>query len=269
MNQQCFLITFVILYFCDNLLQISQGFRRPLFRSTRFSVLKFVDLKYEKWVNAFEDDEEYLTFFRITKDYLANKFQTPCTIDDEDCVFARAIQDTKLVLEDVLPPVTPQELDIEVQRIFSGINSKSPSTSKMEETTVEAKEFVEAVLQNPYWIEAGPRVVLELIYLDCVYHFHYKKVSLLQNDEYDELKNWLQWDGSIVSSVKAKEALFISAVAAFRRNKQLLSDAEYESLKNELQQEESWIVQRLPDPFEKLGLNTFMGYLHRSLRLSK
>lgn len=44
-----------------------------------------------------------------------------------------------------------------------------------------------------------------------------------------------------------------------------MDDAEYESLKKELWAEDSWVVKRMPDPLEKLGLKTFMGYLHGSL----
>lgn len=44
-----------------------------------------------------------------------------------------------------------------------------------------------------------------------------------------------------------------------------MSDDEYEVLKSELLTQSSWVVKRQPDPLEKLGLNTFLGYLHRSL----
>ena len=64
-----------------------------------------------------------------------------------------------------------------------------------------------------------------------------------------------------------------------------MEDVEYEKLKSELQSKGlnsylskqyvyrfwkicnigSWVVTRGKDPLEKLGLNTFMSYLHRSL----
>jgi hypothetical protein len=49
------------------------------------------------------------------------------------------------------------------------------------------------------------------------------------------------------------------------RGEAILSNEAYETLKKELQQSDSWTVKRQRDPLEKLGLSTFLGYLHRSL----
>ena len=69
-----------------------------------------------------------------------------------------------------------------------------------------------------------------------------------------------------MATLTGKEALFISAVAGARRQKPILTDDEYTSLKQELQSQSSWVVNREPDALEKLGLNTFMGYLHNSMK---
>ena len=45
-----------------------------------------------------------------------------------------------------------------------------------------------------------------------------------------------------------------------------MGDAEYMALKEKLRGEGSWVVNRAPDPLEKLGLNTFLGYIHRSFQ---
>ena len=64
------------------------------------------------------------------------------------------------------------------------------------------------------------------------------------------------------------EAQFIFAVAANARGDDSgLSNDEYDKLKADLQKANSWVVNRGQDPLEKLGLNTFMGYLHRELKL--
>ncbi len=44
-----------------------------------------------------------------------------------------------------------------------------------------------------------------------------------------------------------------------------MSDDEYSTLKSDLQKQNSWVVNRAMDPLERLGMNTFMGYLHRQL----
>ena len=44
-----------------------------------------------------------------------------------------------------------------------------------------------------------------------------------------------------------------------------MSDTEYEALKAQLKAQGSWVVNREGDPLQKLGMQTFLGYLHRAL----
>ena len=64
--------------------------------------------------------------------------------------------------------------------------------------------------------------------------------------------------------MKADEALFVTAVAAARRGEAIMGDEEYNALKAKPRAVKSWVADRSPDALEKLGLDTFMGYLHRS-----
>lgn len=68
-----------------------------------------------------------------------------------------------------------------------------------------------------------------------------------------------------MATMSAKEAEFVSAVAAAKRGEPQMDDGEYGKLKTELKEQGSWVVNRGSDALEKLGLNTFMGYLHRAL----
>lgn len=104
-----------------------------------------------------------------------------------------------------------------------------------------------------------------MIFLDCVHSYYQRKVNLLDDEDYNELKEELMWEGSVAASIKGNEARFLFAVAASKRGLPVLDDAEYGALKRELQAEGSWVVNREGDPLQKLGLETFTGYLHRSL----
>jgi hypothetical protein len=108
--------------------------------------------------------------------------------------------------------------------------------------------------------------VKELLYLDSLYNYYSKGVALLDNGDYAELKDNLTWEGSSVPNMTGKEALFATAVAASRRGTPILDDEEYRELKGFLKSKGSWVTDREPDALEKLGINTFMGYLHRSLK---
>lgn len=65
--------------------------------------------------------------------------------------------------------------------------------------------------------------------------------------------------------MNAKEAQFVSAVAAAKRGEPLIDDDEYSALKSDLKKDGSWVVNRGSDALSKLGLDTFIGYLHRAL----
>lgn len=90
--------------------------------------------------------------------------------------------------------------------------------------------------------------------------------ALLSDDDYDELKSSLTWDGSALVNLSGKEARFLFAVAAARKGAPTLPDTEYAALKQELQAENSWVVSRGMDPLEKLGMQTLLGYIHRSFK---
>lgn len=90
---------------------------------------------------------------------------------------------------------------------------------------------------------------------------------LLDDDEYDELHDNLTWEGSSVATMSADEIKFVSAVAAAKRGEPMMDDEEYLALKSGLKEDGSWVVNREQDALEKNGLNTFMGYLHRSMQL--
>lgn len=155
----------------------------------------------------------------------------------------------------VLPPVTPSELNKEVESTMA----------KMTGNDISQADFLAAFIENSYWKEAGALVVKELIYLDCLQSFYFKKEKLLDDEDFDSLKDMLTWEGSSAISLSGWEARFISGVAAHRRGVPIMDDAEYETLKADLQKQNSWVTARMQDPLERMGLETFMGYLHRQM----
>lgn len=108
-------------------------------------------------------------------------------------------------------------------------------------------------------------MVKELIYLDALYNYYSTGKSLLNDDDYGLLKENLTWEGSAVATMNKNEALFVTAVASARRGQSIMDDEEYVKLKTELKQSNSWVTKRELDALERLGLDTFMGYLHRAM----
>jgi len=170
-------------------------------------------------------------------------------------------EDAREVLRSVLPPVSPEELEEEVSNTLSLI-LQNPKNS---DDNIDEDDFVKAIVQNSYWREAGNLVVKELMFLDALYSYYRTGSALLNNEDYEELKDNLTWEGSAVATMMAQEALFVTAVASARRGEPILEDDEYQKLKTELKKKNSWVTARAPDALEKLGLKTFLGYLHRAL----
>jgi len=115
--------------------------------------------------------------------------------------------EVRLLLTEVLPPLSTTELNREVEETMAYFSDK----------LVEEPLFIEAIMKNSYWKEAGPLVVKELIYLDCLNSYYYQKLKILDDDDYNDLKDQLTWEGSAAVSVSAAEARFIFAVSSFRQ----------------------------------------------------
>ena len=192
----------------------------------------------------------------IATRYLQGKY-TACDIDGENCRAFCDRDEIKKVLTEILPPVSTGELEGEVVEIMNTFKGAE---------VIDMTEFIDALKTNKYWADAGELVVKELMYLDCLQSNYASKKALLSDDDYDELKSSLTWDGSEIVNMSGDEARFLYAIAANRKGEAAMPDAEYASLKAKLQDEGSWVTSRAQDPLEKLGLNTFLGYIHRSFR---
>ena len=205
------------------------------------------------------DDDEVDEMVPIAENYLHAKYkQIAASHGHVKC----DEEDARDVLRAVLPPVTPEELDSEVNKTMELIlKSNSKNTPK----EINEDDFVKAILKNTYWQQAGPLVVKELIYFDALYAYYSSGASLLNNNDYEALKESLAWEGSSVATMNKNEALFVTAVASSKRGQPIMDDTEYIDLKKTLTKSKSWVTARGQDALERLGIDSFLGYLHRAL----
>jgi len=63
--------------------------------------------------------------------------------------------------------------------------------------------------------------------------------QLLNDDEFDVLKEDLVWNGSPVAVLNRKEATYLNAVQAYLRGEPTISDEEFDTLKKELKEDKS------------------------------
>jgi len=221
-------------------------------RTTSFNLGMSLGLSVEE---LFEDDEDMIP---IVENYVHAKYKESAKEHGHEFCTE---EDARDMLKSVLPPVSPQELDMEVSATMKRILNNSENTPQK----INEECFAKAIVQNSYWKQAGDIVVKELMFLDALHSYYQKGSSLLNQEDYDDLKDNLVWEGSSVATMKADEALFVTAVASSRRGEPIMNDSEYSNLKQRLQNTNSWVTDREQDALEKLGLNTFLGYLHRAL----
>lgn len=69
--------------------------------------------------------------------------------------------------------------------------------------------------------------------------YYFSGRQLLNDAEFDLLKEDLSWNGSAVVNLNRKEAKYLAAVQAYLKGTPTLSDKEFDALKNELQEEGS------------------------------
>lgn len=203
----------------------------------------------------FEDDDEMIP---VAEAYIHAKYKQVASSHGHDVA---SKDDVREVLHSILPPVSPEELQKEEEIIMKDLLSHKQNSPD----AINEDDFVKSVFKNSYWREAGDIVVKELMYFDSLHCYYKTGKPLLDNNTYDELHENLTWEGSSIATMSAREAEFVSAVAASKRGEPFMEDEDYKALKTELKKEGSWVVNRKEDALEKLGENTFLGYLHRSM----
>ena len=220
-------------------------------------------------LNLFEDDPDMVP---VAEHYVRNKYRLSAS-GEGYC----DKKDVTAMLKSLLPPVTSEELNQEVSVFLTQLrmlNCEDEEPQYQENQTEEEclmqiteDDFVKIIVKNSYWQSAGDLVVKELIYFDALYHFYHANAKLLDDQDFEELKENLVWEGSSVASMNKDEALFVSAVAAARRGEPLMEDETYSLLKKKLKDTNSWVTARKQDALEKMAhLETFLGYLHRSIK---
>jgi hypothetical protein len=164
--------------------------------------------------------------------------------------------DLRPVFSDILPPLPERIFEEELTSAMADL----PKRGK-----IEYKQFRTAAVSNRDWREAGEIVVLEVIYMDCIYSYYSSGKQLLKDASYDTLKQALFFEGSEIPNLSMDEAKFITIVQRFHRGEKIMEELAYEGLKTRLKDQGSWVVQREKGPQEQMGMKTFMSYLHLGL----
>ncbi|GMQ05202.1 hypothetical protein CsSME_00050323 [Camellia sinensis var. sinensis] len=83
---------------------------------------------------------------------------------------------------------------------------------------------------------------LEQEFLQALQAFYYEGRAIMSNDEFDNLKEELMWEGSSIVMLTSDEQKFLEASMAYVAGKPIMSDEEYDKLKMKLKMDGSDIV---------------------------
>lgn len=87
---------------------------------------------------------------------------------------------------------------------------------------------------------------MEQEFLSAMQAWYYDNESIMTDEEFENLKDELIWQGSEIAVLSSAEQKFLEASLAYSRGKQILSDLEYDALKRELKQQDSFVTQAGP-----------------------
>jgi len=97
----------------------------------------------------------------------------------------------------------------------------------------------------------------ERMFMDSLQSYYFSGRQLLDDTEFDLLKEDLQWSGSNLIQMNRKEARFLGAMQSYNKGEPMMSDEEYNSLKQELKTEKSkFAVSTEPKCFIDTGICT-------------
>ncbi|KAG7620149.1 hypothetical protein ISN44_As04g011650 [Arabidopsis suecica] len=83
---------------------------------------------------------------------------------------------------------------------------------------------------------------MEQEFLQAMQSFYYEGKAIMSNEEFDNLKEELMWEGSSVVMLSSDEQRFLEASMAYVSGNPILSDEEYDKLKMKLKMDGSEIV---------------------------
>lgn len=79
----------------------------------------------------------------------------------------------------------------------------------------------------------------ERIFLDALQSYYASGRQILDDAEFDTLKEDLSWNGSPVVSLNREETRFLTALQAYNKGEPIMSDSEFDALKTKLKDEAS------------------------------
>eukprot|EP00210_Caulerpa_lentillifera_P006270 g5989.t1 len=83
---------------------------------------------------------------------------------------------------------------------------------------------------------------MEQEFLEAMQAWYFEGKSIMSDEEFENLKDELTWQGSEVAMLSSTEQKFLEASMGYASGKPLMSDSEYDALKQQLKQQGSFVA---------------------------
>eukprot|EP00746_Dinoflagellata_sp_MGD_P136766 gnl/MRDRNA2_/MRDRNA2_70641_c0_seq1.p1 gnl/MRDRNA2_/MRDRNA2_70641_c0~~gnl/MRDRNA2_/MRDRNA2_70641_c0_seq1.p1 ORF type:complete len:606 (+),score=96.22 gnl/MRDRNA2_/MRDRNA2_70641_c0_seq1:132-1949(+) len=123
----------------------------------------------------------------------------------------------------------------------------APLLAATDDTSAESAVSPEAATVSPDWVDNSDILEctidtlelctpsqMEVMYIDALWDYYEKGKTTLSDDQFDQLKMELNWQGSGFPTLRRSEIKFVEAALAYARGQPILNDEEYEKLKNDV-----------------------------------
>ncbi|MFS7926866.1 putative PGR5-like protein [Helianthus anomalus] len=113
---------------------------------------------------------------------------------------------------------------------------------------VKEDEVVDSNIMPYCSIEQKKKTIgeMEQEFLQALQSFYYEGKAIMSNEEFDNLKEELMWEGSSVVMLSSDEQKFLEASMAYVSGNPIMSDKEFDQLKMQLKKDGSDIVAEGP-----------------------
>lgn len=102
------------------------------------------------------------------------------------------------------------------------------------EQFAQMKDEYEKLGLSPVNLEECTQAQMEEMYVDAIWAYYKDGVQLLSDEQYDKLRQELQWQGSGFPTLSRTEVDFVKASLAYWRGEPVASDAEWKELKRKV-----------------------------------
>ena len=82
----------------------------------------------------------------------------------------------------------------------------------------------------------------ERMFLDALQSYYVSGRQIMEDAEFDSLKEDLSWSGSEIVKLNRKEVTYLEAMQAFTKGEPIMSDADFDALRDDLREDGSTIA---------------------------